>query len=121
MKPPAVLPRLTLLAPDPVRREWLAGCCRASLPDARIEPVRDMVDLMIRVAAGAADVVVVDGRTVGALPEEGATVLKGLHAPLQVVIVDPAPGVPVPHRVDKLLDGARLGEWLQRHFQGGAA
>jgi hypothetical protein len=121
MKPAYMPPRLALLAPDPERREWLATNCRSSLPDARIEPARDMVDLMIRVAAGAADVVLVDGRAVGVLPEDGASVLKGLHAPVQVVIVDAAAGSPVPHRVDELLDSTRLGPWLARRFPEGAA
>jgi len=114
-------PRLALLAPDPQRRERLATNCRSSLPDARIELARDMVDLMLRVAAGAADVVLVDGRAADVLPEDGATVLKGLHAPVQVVLVDAAPGTPVPHHVDELLDGTRLGQWLARRFPEGAA
>jgi hypothetical protein len=120
MKSPALPPRLTVLAADPARREWLAERCRSTLPDARVEQVRDMVDLMIRVAAGAEDVVVVDGRTGESLPEEGATVLKGLHAALQVVIVDAVPGMPVPHRVDESLGSARLGRWLERRFSRGA-
>ncbi|MBY0439882.1 MAG: hypothetical protein K2W80_16995 [Burkholderiales bacterium] len=80
-----------------------------------------MADLMIRVAAGATGVVVVDGRASARLPQEGATLLKGLHAGLQVVIVDADPGMPVPHQVDHLLDSAQLGSWLARRYPGGAA
>jgi len=117
----APLPRIALLAQDAVRRDGLTERCRATLPGARIEPVRDMVDLMIRVAAGTTDIVVIDGQAGEPLPEEGATMLKGLHATLQVVIVDAPAGIPVPHRVDKLLDSAVLGEWLARQYPEGTS
>lgn len=66
-------PRLAILATDPARGDLLARACRAALPDAQVEIVRDMVDLIIRAAAGSTDVVVVDGSTGDALPEEGVT------------------------------------------------
>lgn len=111
-------PRLAVLSADATRQESLAARCQAALPGARIERVRDMVDLMIRAAAGSVDAVVVDGSSGDELPEEGVTVLKGLRANLQVVITDARPGLAVPHRVDQLLDGVGLEAWLAGAFQG---
>lgn len=111
-------PRLAVLAADPVRRERLSEVCSSALPGARIELMRDMVDLMMRTAAGAADVAVIDYGSDDVFPEDSVAVLKGLRASLRVVIVDARPGPDIPHSIDRLLGQAELGSWLARAFPG---
>lgn len=113
-------PRLAILAADPVRRERLAEVCSTTLPGARIELMRDMVDLVIRAAAGATDVAVIDGGSDDVFPEDSVAVLKGLRESLRVVIVDARPGLRIPHRIDRLLEQGRLGSWLVQAFPGKA-
>ena len=109
-------PRLAVLAADPVRGQRVAEACSAALPGARIEHVRDMVDLTMRAAAGATDAVVIDGSSSDGLPKESVALLKGLHASLRVVIVDARPGLRIPYSIDQLLEQAWLGSWLAQAF-----
>ena len=109
-------PRLAVLAANPVRGERLAEACSAALPGARIERVRDMVDLTMRAAAGATDAAVIDGSSGDVFPEESVAVLKGLRASLRVVIVDARPGLRIPYSIDQLLEQPRLGNWLAQAF-----
>jgi len=109
-------PRLAVLADLPARREFLVTLCRSTLPGARVEALRDMVDLMLRVAGESADAVVIDGDSPGCLPEEGATVLKGLRATLIVAVVDHDDTTPAPHCVDVLLEREQLPAWLAATF-----
>jgi hypothetical protein len=108
--------RLAVLATGCPRRDQLVFLCRSTLPDVQVEPIRDLVDLMIRVAAGLADVAIVDGTAPSCLPEDGATVLKGLHPAMIVAVVDQDPAAVTPHCVDVLLDQARLPAWLAQMF-----
>jgi hypothetical protein len=110
------VPRLAVLAADPVRGQRLAEACSAALPCARVEHVRDMVDLTMRTAAGAADAAVIDGSSGDVFPEESVAVLKGLRASLCVVIVDARPGLRIPYSIDQLLEQSSLGNWLAQAF-----
>lgn len=109
-------PRIAILADAPARGADLVALCRSTLPGAHLEVLRDMVELMMRVAAGSADAVVIDGDSPGYLPEEGATVLKGLRSTLIVAIVDHDVSAPAPHCIDFLLKREQLAGWLAATF-----